>query len=287
MKISVIGANGQLGTDLVKVLISSGHTVQPLTRSQLDITDLDSVQASLTSFGPDAVINTAAFVNVNLAETSVEAATLVNVQGAANVARVAEGLGAATVYISTDFIFDGAKPFGQFYETSDAAGPLNVYGRTKYEGELAVAGETDNLLIYRISSVFGAAGSSGKGGNFIEAILRKVRAGEVATVISDNSMTPTYTPNASVILEALLSQGVRGMEHGSASNACSWFDLAHYSASKLGLGDLVIPSESEPNPAVKRPANSALSTKQLAEYGISSTPWQSAVDAYLLEKGYL
>lgn len=286
LKVSVIGANGQLGTDLVMIFEKTGHSIQPLTRSEVDITNLDSVSAALGAFVPEVVINTAAYVNVNLAETSEADATLVNVAGAANVARVAESLGARTVQISTDFIFDGSKPFGEKYETHEAAGPLNVYGRTKYEGELAVARETDNLLIYRISSVFGAAGSSGKGGNFIEAILKKVRSGEVANVIGDNRMTPTYTRESARLLEVLVSAGAVGVQHGSSLDACSWFDLASYAAGKVSLGNLVLESVSEPNPAVKRPANSSLSVSGLDEFGISSVPWQFAVDEYLAEKGY-
>jgi len=287
VRVSVIGANGQLGTDLVKTLTATGFEVQSLARSQVDVTNRDSLAEALAGFAPDVVVNTAAYVNVNLAETHEADAEAVNVIGAGNVAKVAAGLGARTVYISTDFIFDGQKPFGEFYESGDVAGPLNVYGRTKYEGELAVSAADPNVLIYRISSVFGAAGSSGKGGNFIEAILKKVRAGEVATVIDDNQMSPTYTAATARILSELIGQGAVGIEHGSSVGACSWFDLAFAAADRVGLGHLVVPVSSEANPAVKRPKNSGLSVAGLEKYGLQSPDWREALDAYLVEKGYL
>ena len=287
MRVSVIGANGQLGTDLVKTLVGAGNAVQSLTRAQVDVANRDSVATALGCFAPDVVVNTAAYVNVNLAETHESDAAAVNVVGAGNVAEVATGLGARSVYISTDFIFDGQKPVGEFYDVDDSAGPLNVYGRTKYDGELAVSAADPNVLIYRISSVFGAAGSSGKGGNFIESILKKVRAGEVASVIDDNQMSPTYTAATAQLLSGLIGQGAVGIEHGSSLGACSWFDLAFAAADRIGFGHLVVPVASQANPAVKRPSNSGLSVAGLEKYGLQGLDWREALDAYLVEKGNL
>ena len=287
MRVSVIGANGQLGTDLVKTLTVRGFEVQSLTRNQVDVTSRDSVAKALSSFTPDVVVNTAAYVSVNLAETHEADAAAVNVVGAGHVADVAVGFGARNIYISTDFIFDGQKPFGEFYEVDDIAGPLNVYGQTKYEGELAVSAVDPDALVYRISSVFGAAGSSGKGGNFIEAVLKKVRAGEVASVIDDNRMSPTYTAATANTLSELIGQGAVGVEHGSSFGYCSWYEMASYVAGKFGYEKYLMPIASDGNPKVQRPRNSVLSVAGVGKYGMSNVYWQDAVDSYLHEKGYL
>lgn len=287
MKAVVIGANGQLGQDLVYELNKESFEVSPLTHNDIEITDFDSVKSALESISPDVVINTAAFHNVALCESDPQKAHSINVDGAHNVAKVSESIGATSAFISTDYVFAGDIPRGSYNKTTDSPAPLNVYGETKFLAEKAVLAIDQANLIFRISSVFGAAGSSGKGGNFLEAILRKISLGETAEVVNDSLMSPTYTRTASVILSKLIKTQSSGVHHGSAIGQCSWYDLASFAAHKVNKSHLVVPVESPEKSFPQRPKNSSLDTRGLVDVGISNQEWQQSVTDYLFEKGHL
>lgn len=283
----VIGANGQFGSDLVREFTQDDFRVIPLTHKDIEITDFENVREVLSGLRPNVVINTAAFHNVNQCEEEPETAYLINVQGGANVATVAAELKAKNVFISTDYVFDGQLPFGEFNSITRIPRPLNVYGSSKHKSEILQQEICDNTVIYRISSVFGVAGSSGKGGNFIEAVLNKVRGGQTAEVIDDTRMSPTYTKISAKLLRELVALDYKGIQHGSSEGQCSWFDLARLAASKIGLGDAVKPVQSEVAGNVVRPLNSSLATDELTILGLVNRHWTEAAEQYLREKGYL
>lgn len=285
-RVSIIGSNGQLGSDLFR-FFSTTAEVQGLTHGDIEVAEIDSVRFALADFNPDVVINTAAFHNVALCESEPGKAHAINAIGATNVALAAAELGARSVYISTDYVFNGNLPKDKSYEVDAIPDPLNVYGKTKLEGEQNVLSVSDSNLVLRISSVFGIAGSSGKGGNFIEAILNKVTRGETASVVDDTYMSPTYAANAAEILSKLLDKGVYGIAHGASSNKATWFELAKEAAGSLGLADLVSPVSSPISSEFSRPVNSALSDGLLNDLGIPNSTWQESLSSYLLSKGHI
>lgn len=287
LKVAVIGANGQLGSDLVNVLKESNFEVFPLTHQDIEISEISSVKSSLGDIRPDFVINTAAFHNVNLCESNPDMARLINAEGALNVARVSSELRAKTVFVSTDYVFSGDLPADSFNKTTDKPAPINIYGKTKLAGEQQVLEIDPDNLVFRISSVFGIAGSSGKGGNFIEAILSKVSKGEIAEVVDDSLMSPTYSRNASAVLSQLISIGASGVHHGSLVGKCSWFDLAFFAAKEIGKSGMISPIQGLKNQTVLRPHNSSLDTSGLKAFGLANLEWQEGVTLYLKEKGHL
>ncbi|MCX7600798.1 MAG: dTDP-4-dehydrorhamnose reductase [Meiothermus sp.] len=232
------------------------------------------------------IINTAALHKVETCEAEPERAFKVNALGALNVAQVAKTVRAKCVFISTDYVFDGAK--GTPYIESDPPNPINIYGASKVAGELLSSITLENTLVIRISSVFGRAGASGKGGNFIETILQKARAGEPLRVVADQFMSPSYTRDVAHLLLALLQRDVRGIVHGANQGVCSWHALAQEAVRLCGPDVYVEPISASAFPSpVKRPSFSALASERLAALGLQTRPWSEALQEYLEEKGYI
>lgn len=287
MKVAVIGARGQLGSDLVRVFSQADYEVHGLTHDHIEVTDANSVRRALEPLQPDVVINCAAFHRVDECEDQPEAAFQVNSVGAFNVARVCRALEALFVHISTDYVFDGDSP--EPYSEGDVARPVNVYGASKLAGEHLVRQEAPAWIIVRVSSLFGEVGASGKGGNFVETILNRARAGQPLRVVADIRMSPTYTLDAARALEALIGKGARGVFHVTNRGACTWYEFASETLKLVGL-DVPV----EPIPAVmfpgraRRPFNSALRHENLRAAGIDGLrPWQDALRAYLTAKGHI
>lgn len=284
-RVAVIGATGQLGTDLVEVL-SQTFEVTPLRHADIEVNHPESVERALGGQEWQAIINTAAMHKVETCEAEPERAFQVNALGSLNVARAAAKAGATYVFISSDYVFSGEK--GRPYGELDATAPINVYGISKVAGEHLAVLAAPRPIILRISSVFGRAGSSGKGGNFIEAILKKARAGEALKVVDDQTMSPTYTKDAARLLLALLQQGASGIFHGANAGACTWHALAAEAVRLCGLEVPIEPISSAGFPSpVRRPAYSALTSERLAGLGLQSRPWQEALRDYLREKGHI
>ncbi|HXH14060.1 MAG TPA: dTDP-4-dehydrorhamnose reductase [Alphaproteobacteria bacterium] len=286
MDIAVIGANGQLGTDLVRVFRERGHEVIPFVRAQFDVADARAVRRVLVELHPQAVITCAAFNRVDECEDRPDEAFRVNALGALHVARACTEVDALCAYISTDFVFDGTK--GAAYVEDDAPAPVNVYGASKLAGEHLVRQTAGRWLIGRVASLFGAAGSSGKGGNFVETILARARSGQPLRVIDDITMSPTYTVDAARLLETLVTEGATGVVHLANAGACTWFEFARRICQLAGIPAEVnpVPSSAYPSKA-RRPPNSALATARLSRWGAYPRPWEEALLAYLVEKGYV
>jgi dTDP-4-dehydrorhamnose reductase len=287
--VAIIGAAGQLGSDLVRQAIAAGIDHVALSHTDIEVTNAASVTDALQKIQPRIVINSAAFHQVDRCEDDPRQAYEVNALGALTVARAARDVGAACVFISTDYVFDGGRNPGTSYKEGEPVGPLNVYGASKVAGEQLVMQTLENHLVARVSSLFGTAGARGKGGNFIEAILKKARDGGELKVVNDQWMTPTYTEDAARAILTLAANGTRGIVHVTNPESCTWHAFASEAVALTGLRVPV-----EPVPAstfagkVRRPRNSALGTERLAQaLGGSLRPWPTALRAYLAAKGYL
>lgn len=287
-RVVVLGAAGQLGTDLINIFNEvGGYEVIGLRHQEIECTDPASVKGRLKAALPDVVINCAAFVRVDEAEIRPEEAFRVNSLGAINVARACAAVDAMCVYVSTDYVFDGEK--GASYAESDCPCPINVYGASKLAGEHLVQETCSRWLIARMASLFGKAGSSGKGGNFVETVLAKARAGDPLRCVDDIRMSPTYTRDAARSLEALLQQRNQGIFHLVNAGNCSWYEFASKALSIVGLKHAIeAVSASEYPMKARRPKNSSLeSTKLRAAPKQFLRPWEEALRCYLQEKGYL
>jgi dTDP-4-dehydrorhamnose reductase len=284
MRIAVIGSTGQLGTDLVDILRREGnYEVFGLAHREIECDDPISIEKVLKTVRPEVVVNCAAFVRVDDAETRPEDAFRVNGVGALNVARACAERDALCVYVSTDYVFDGAK--GRPYSEMDAPHPINTYGVSKLAGEYLVQATCGRWLIVRTASLFGKAGSSGKGGNFVETILAKAKAGEPLRLVNDIRMSPTYTRDAAEALEKLLRQGSAGLFHLANGGNCTWYEFACKALEAVNLKTPIEPiSLSEYPMKARRPKDSSLESTKLEK---RLRPWQEALRLYLIEKGYL
>jgi dTDP-4-dehydrorhamnose reductase len=282
LKVALIGANGQLGSDITSHFSQCDrYQLTALTRADIDIRKADLVDQALTSQKFDVVINSAAYVRVDDCEQEVETAFSINAIGALNVARACRDINALCVYISTDYVFRGDRP--DPYTEADIPDPINIYGTSKLTGEYLVKQTTPRSLILRISSVFGKAGASGKGGNFVETMIKKAKAGDPLKVVNDIFMSPTYTYDAARLLDTLLQENSTGVIHGANSGSCSWHEFA---SQVLSLAQIHHPIESIPASAfhtqATRPMNSALASDRLADLTtFKMRPWQEALAAYI------
>lgn len=282
-RVAVIGATGQLGSDLVRAM--EDWAPVGLSHADIEVTDGPGVLERLRILAPDVVINCAAFHRVDECEVRPEEAFGVNALGARNVALTCARLGALAVYISTDYVFDGEleRP----YVEDDPPRPINVYGASKLAGEYLVAAAAPRHLIVRVSSLFGVAGASGKGGNFVETVIRKARAGEAIRVVDDIVMSPTYTTDAAALVRALITGGHTGVVHAANDGACSWYAFARAIFGLLGWEVDLQPQRSADLPqAAPRPTHSALASLRMPSLGVAPAPWRDALHRYLVAKGH-
>ena len=282
MKIAVIGATGQLGSDLVKVF----DEVIPLTHVEIEIKDLLSCLKTLEKYRPDVVINCASCVRVDDAEDYAEEVFAVNSVGAKNVAIACKKINAVNVYISTDYVFDGSKNIP--YTEEDRPNPINTYGISKLAGEFYTK-LVERHYIIRVSSLFGAAGASGKGGNFVETMITKAKNNEKIMVVDDMVMSPTYTRDAAeMIKEILIKKMPFGTYHAANKGQCSWYQFAKTIFNTLGIEVSLAPTKANIlQSKARRPMYSPLVSVNLKKYGLEMESWEAALKNYLIEKGYL
>ena len=284
MKVAIIGANGQLGSDLVEIF--EGEAI-PLTRRDLDVSDLESVKI-LNELRPDVVINTAAYVRVDDAEVEVEKAFQVNAIGALNIAKVCNEINAVNVYISTDYVFDGAK--GEPYEEDDVPNPINVYGLSKYAGEILTRNYSEKYYVIRVASLYGKAGARGKGGNFVDSMIQRAKNGEEIKVVEDMFMSSTYTKDVSRMLKRFLDLEIKpafGIYHIVNEGYCSWYDFTKeiFNISGWDAQIQITPiRSSEVKMLARRPIFSALKNKKLDDLGLRMRDWKEALKDYLMEE---
>jgi dTDP-4-dehydrorhamnose reductase len=275
MRILVTGAAGMLGTDVCKAATDAGLEALGHDHTGLDVADAAAVEAALRRAGPDLVINCAAWTDVDGAEASPEAALRVNGAGAGNVARAAAEHGAWIVHVSTDYVFDGSKT--EPYVESDPVAPLSQYGRTKLEGELAVAREApDSHTIVRSSWLFGTTGRC-----FPKTILRLAAERDELTVVADQVGCPTFTPHlAGALIELGRTRRLGGVVHAAAAGQCSWFEFAKETVGSAQLPVAIKPGVTSevPRPA-PRPAFSVLRSERA---GAPELPeWRQGLSAFM------
>jgi dTDP-4-dehydrorhamnose reductase len=276
MRVLVTGAGGMLGNDVVRAAKYVNHDVIALGHAELDVTDGRRVRRTVARLAPDAVVNCAAWTDVDGAEEDPIGATRVNEQAPRHVAAAAAEVGAAIVQPSTDYVFDGEK--GEPYVESDPTHPISVYGATKLAGEEAVAESNPHHFIVRTSWLFGSAG-----GNFVETMLRLGRELGEVVVVRDQVGCPTYTGHLAEALVRLLDGDDYGLHHIAGGGECSWFEFATAIFARAGVEcrTLSCTTDEFPRPA-PRPAYSVLATER--EYGLVLPDWHEGLEDYLADR---
>src|SRR4029077_13355292 len=225
MKIAVIGANGQLGRDLVAAFCENGDAVRGLTHSDVEISDLHSVSRALEDIRPQVVVNTAAMHHVETCEREPEKAFAVNALGPGNLALAARELGAVLMHVSTDYVFDGSK--GSPYTEEDNPRPLNAYGITKLAGEHFVRATMTKHFVVRTSGLYGKSPCRAKGGlNFIELMLKLAKERGEVRVVDTEVVSPTSTAELAQQMVQLSHSDCYGLYHATAEGSCSWYEFA-------------------------------------------------------------
>jgi len=282
MRVAVIGANGQLGADVVSVFAGLGHQVASLTHDEVELSSLDSVRNGLESSKPEFVVNTAAMHHVEKCEQDPERAFAVNAVGARNLAIVTRELGAVLVHVSTDYVFDGAK--SQPYVEEDAALPLNVYGNSKLAGEGFVRTLNPRHFVLRTSAIYGKHPCRAKGGqNFVELMLRLGRERGSVRVVDDEYFSPTSTISLARQIAALSKSEDYGLYHATSEGSCSWHQFAKeiFAAARLSVR-VDVAASSEFPAKVPRPHYSVLENRRLKAAGLNLfQPWEVELGEYL------
>ena len=278
MKVLVTGASGQLGYDVCRELTARGVENCGVSSKEMDITDPQAVLDFVMAYKPDMVIHCAAYTKVDQAEEEAEKAFAVNGNGTRNIAQACQKLHAKMLYISTDYVFPGTGE--QFYEVEDPKGPLNVYGKSKLKGELAVQELLEQYFIVRISWVFGEHGN-----NFVKTMLRLAEQHQTIRVVDDQIGSPTYTRHAAQAICDIINSKNYGIYHLTNSGICSWAEFAReiFHIANRSVSVIPIASDAYPTKAV-RPHNSGLSKSASDALGWTPLPdWRTALYEYLGE----
>ena len=280
MKVALIGSKGQLGQDIARHVPSSVE-LKPFVHEDFDITEKEEIFNFLCEKNKfDLIINTAAFHKTDQCEDEPHKAFLVNAVGVKYLVDVCIETGACLLHISTDYVFDGRKiDTKEPYTEEDIPNPINIYGISKYAGELIIQNYLEKYYIVRVASLYGKAGASGKGGNFVYTILNKAKRGEPLKVIDDIYMSPTYTHDvAQKIWEIVLEQKPYGVYHITNSGYCSWYEFAKKIIEYAGLESEIKPvKHTEFKTKARRPLWSPLRSVK----GVEMRGWEEALAEFI------
>ena len=286
MSVAVIGANGQLGTDVVEEYQRVGEETAGLTHADIDISSLESTRSVLNDIRPGVIVNTAAMHHVENCEKEPLRAYEVNALGARNLAIVARELDAKLVHVSTDYVFDGAKR--QPYVEEDRAAPLNVYGNSKLAGEAFLQGSAEKYFIVRTSALYGKSPCRAKGGrNFVDMMLKLAGERDELRVVDDEIVSPTSTAELAKQIVILSRTNHCGMYHATAEGSCSWYEFARtiFEITNTKV-NLKIAAPNEFPAKVPRPKYSVLENQGLKKLGLNSfASWHEGLQAYLSTNG--
>jgi len=285
MKIALIGADGQLGSDLMKALPK--NTITPLYYPEFDITQPEKAQEALTKIQPDVVINTAAYHRVDECEDNPQQAFQVNTIAIRDLALICRDFDWTLVHFSTDYVFDGKKQAP--YTEEDSPHPLSVYAVSKLAGEYFVESILEKYYLIRTCGLYGVAGCWGKGTNFVDIMISLERKGQPLKVVNDQWVTPTSTEELAVRIGELIQIPRYGLYHLTNEGQCTWFEFAQTIFRLIGKVPQLIPVDSKAYGAkAVRPAYSVLENARAKKIGIADfSSWETALEFYLRRKGYL
>lgn len=278
MKVLVTGVGGQLGYDVIKELGKRNIDCIGADKAEFDITDYDAVRKFIIDYMPDAIIHCSAYTAVDKAEEEPKLCHLVNAVGTENIAIICKEINTKMIYISTDYVFDGTKE--GFYEVDDVPKPINVYGKTKLEGELVIQKILKKYFIVRTSWVFGINGN-----NFVRTMLRLGKERSDLNVVGDQIGSPTYTADLAPLLVDMIQTDKYGIYHATNEGECSWAEFAEeiFKLSGMDIKVIHITTDEFPTKA-KRPKNSRMSKRKLLISKGKLLPfWQDALRRFIKE----
>lgn len=288
MRLLVLGPNGQLGSDVRSACERrEGFRFVPLGRDRLDVSRPDQIRAALTDLDFDALVNCTSYHKTDEVEHNAGLAFAVNAHAVMAMAQTCEAKKVPFVHISTDYVFRGDAARG--YVETDEPGPINVYGASKAMGEnLALRAYPHGTFILRVASLYGVAGASGKGGNFVETMIRVGREKGRLRVVNDITMSPTATSDVAQTILSLLARRVEpGVFHVVNAGQATWFEFAQEIVSRAGVKAEVEPIGSHEYPtAALRPTYSVLNNGKLTRTVGPIDHWTEALDRYLIAKGH-
>jgi len=281
MRIVLIGANGQLGTDIDSYFKGEGLDVIGLTQEDIDVCNFDVCDKVLKKIKSDLIINTAAFHNVDLCEDDVLSSFKVNALGVKNLAKICLDLDTPLMHFSTDFVFGGEKSAP--YTEDDCPKPVSLYGVSKLAGERIIQYMLNKYYLVRVCGLYGHAGPYGKGSNFVDLMIKLAKEGKDIKVVDDQVLTPTSTEDVAEKLYELIGTGKYGLYHMTNTGSCSWYEFACEIFKMAGLSPNVSPTTSEEFGAkAKRPAYSVLDNVNLRKAGLEDLrPWKAALKDYI------
>lgn len=289
MKTILLGPNGQLGFDIQRENARRGEPldIAPVARGALDLGNVDAAIENLRGRDFQLLVNCSSYHRTDEAESNAQLAFTINARLVARLAELCAEKKARLVHISTDYVFGGEERSAPLDESA-AKAPVNVYGASKAMGEVLAAMTGADIVIGRVASLFGVAGASGKGGNFVETMIRAGREKGALRVIADQTMSPTATADVAAALLDMLKRGVpSGLWHVVNSGAATWHEFATRIIDRAGVAATVAPIATSDYPtAAKRPAYSVLDNAKLQAAIGPMRPWQDALDDYLAAKGY-
>lgn len=285
MKIAVIGADGQLGSDLLKTL--KGNKLFPLYYPDFDITKPEKTRKVISELDLEIVINTAAYHRVDECEENPQKSFEVNSTAVRDLASICLEFSLTLVHFSTDYVFDGKKRAP--YVEEDKPNPLNVYGTSKLAGELFVQNILKRYFLIRTCGLYGEAGCWGKGANFVDAVVSLAEKGKPLRVVNDQWVSPTSASELSSKINELIQTHHYGLYHLTNEGECTWFEFARAIFSLIGKKSDLTPVDSKTYGArARRPSYSVLENKKAKEIGLTDfSHWQEALKDYLGRKGYV
>jgi dTDP-4-dehydrorhamnose reductase len=286
-KLAIIGAGGQLGSDIIR--FTKGWDVKPLTHQDIEVCDFAKTRSILSDIKPDVLINLSAYHRVDECEDNIEKSFQVNAFAVRNLAQLSNELNLVLVHISTDYVFDGKRNFP--YTEEDTPNPLSVYGVSKLAGEHFVRSIAKRYYLIRSCGLYGVKGASGKGGNFVETMLRLANERKPLKVVSDQVCTPTYTVDlAEKIMELVNKQAGFGFYHLTSDGETNWFNFAKtiFDYTDTKPANFIPVTSAEFGAKAKRPPYSVLENRNLINAGFKDMPpWQDALKSYLKEKKHI
>ena len=289
MKALLLGPNGQLGTDIRSANERRGEPIKILAigRDQIDLGNIEAAISSLRELKFDTLINCSSYHKTDEVERNAQHAFAINAHLVKRLAELAAEKHASFLHVSTDYVFGGQPQRSPLSETAPKA-PVNIYGASKAMGEdLALLANSDTRIV-RVASLFGVAGASGKGGNFVETMLRLAREKGELRVVADQTMSPTSTLDvAEVMVDMVLDKAPPGIWHVVNSGASSWYEFAARIVADANVTARVLPIKTDQFPTLAaRPRYSALDNTKVSKAIRAMRPWQDALNDYLVAKGY-